>query len=94
MKVYKKVGRRYQEIGREFTGFPSDGIWFVKDGTMSSLLKLHEIGDTSVDVLPYLELVERFFKDRYNPSKGYSYNSLARELALFFEENARKEKEK
>ena len=34
-RVYRKVGKRYVEIGMEFTGFPSDGIWLVQDGRNS-----------------------------------------------------------
>ncbi len=35
-KLYKKVGSRYVEVGEEFHGFPSDGIWLVTNGRRSS----------------------------------------------------------
>jgi hypothetical protein len=43
-EVYRKVGRKYQKIGREWTGFPADGIWLVQDGmhSMSCLVGLKE----------------------------------------------------
>lgn len=35
-KLYKKVGKRYVEVGEDFRGFPSDGIWLVTNGRKSS----------------------------------------------------------
>ena len=90
MKVYKKVGRRYKEMGREFTGFPSDGIWLVRDGRQSCILKLGDIGKVSVNALPYLELAERYFDERHDPRKSYSQVTLAREIALYMAEHADK----
>jgi hypothetical protein len=42
--VYRKVGRRYEEIGHTWRGFPSDGIWLVQDGrrNMRCLIGLRE----------------------------------------------------
>ncbi len=41
MNVYKKKPNgRYENIGQEWTGFPSDGIWFVKDGTQNCIMQL------------------------------------------------------
>jgi hypothetical protein len=34
-EIYKKVGKRYEQIGHEFRGFPTDGIWLVQDGKCS-----------------------------------------------------------
>lgn len=90
MKLYKKVGKRYKEVGREFIGFPSDGIWFVKDGRQSCMIQLHDINTTNIHALPYLELVEKFFDERWNKT-SYSPVELARELAMFFAEHVKEE---
>ena len=90
-KIFKKVGRRYKEIGTEFVGFPSDGIWYVKDGSQNCIIKLHEIGQTSVDALPYVELVPEFF-DQFE-MRAISFNDFAYELAKFFAGKAEKNAE-
>lgn len=43
--LYRKVGRRYVEVGREFTGFPMNGVWLVEDGRMSCIMKVGELLD-------------------------------------------------
>jgi hypothetical protein len=35
-RVYRKVGKRYVEIGMEWVGFPADGIWLVSNGRQSN----------------------------------------------------------
>ena len=47
-KVYKKVGRRYKEIGWEWTGFPCDGVWLVRDGSQSCMIRLGDVPEPSV----------------------------------------------
>jgi len=42
-KLYKKRGRRYVEIGHEFTGFPANGIWMVEDGRNNCIIRIEEI---------------------------------------------------
>jgi len=36
-KLYKKVGRKYEPVGVEFTGWPHAGYWVVLDGRYSLL---------------------------------------------------------
>tara|TARA_R110000824_G_scaffold7928_3_gene36172 strand:- start:95 stop:394 length:300 start_codon:yes stop_codon:yes gene_type:complete len=44
MKVYKKKSNgRYEEIGTDFFGFPSDGIWLVWNGRDNCVTKLEDI---------------------------------------------------
>ena len=38
--LYKRVGRKYQRVGLEFTGFPANGVWLVKDGHNSLIVPL------------------------------------------------------
>ncbi len=88
MKVYKKVGRRYQEMGMEFTGFPCNGAWWVKDGSQSCMLRLHDIGNTSVHALPCLELVEQFFKEERPMRDPISSIDLVRNFAKYCAKHA------
>ncbi len=44
-KVYRKVGARYQEIGREWVGFPSNGLWLVAEGSRSLIMKVGDVLD-------------------------------------------------
>lgn len=43
MKLYKKVGSRYKEVGREFIGWPADGVWLVEDGRQSLIMKVGDL---------------------------------------------------
>jgi len=42
MEIYKKVGDEYINIGYEFSGFPANGIWLVKDGTQNLIYQLKD----------------------------------------------------
>lgn len=50
--LYRKVGRRYVKVGREFTGFPMNGVWLVEDGRMSCIMKVGEL----LDPLPLAQM--------------------------------------
>lgn len=43
--LYRKVGRRYQLVGYDFIGFPSDGVWLVASGRESLIMKVGELLD-------------------------------------------------
>lgn len=30
--LYKKVGKKYEPVGIEFSGWPANGVWVVEDG--------------------------------------------------------------
>ena len=54
--LYKKHGRRYEPLGYEFTGFPSDGVWLVQNeslGVRQSLIM--RVGDL-IDPKPLIGL--------------------------------------
>ena len=53
--MYIKRGKRYHEIGLEFTGWPSNGIWLVLDGRQSQIIKM---GDIPKDPWPYIKLAK------------------------------------
>jgi hypothetical protein len=36
-KLYRKKGRKYVEVGPEFTGWPCDGFWLVTDSGRKSM---------------------------------------------------------
>ena len=42
-KIFKKVNGRYVEIGQEFTGFPTNGLWLVKDGIQNCLIPMGDV---------------------------------------------------
>ena len=81
-KIYKKVNGRYKEIGVEFRGFPMDGIWFVKDGHNNCMVRLSEIGDAPVNILPYRQLVQEYLETNYKGNMSISDRLI--DLADFF----------
>ena len=90
-KIYKKVGTRYKEIGHEFTGFPVDGVWLVKDGSNNCIMRLHEIGQgAQITALPYLELVEEALQHCTDALKDSTYTlvELVQALAKFYAKKA------
>ena len=65
--VYRKVGSRYKKIGMDWAGWPADGIWLVKDGSSSCILRLGDIDRTMpVELLDTLsnaeEISQRVYK--------------------------------
>lgn len=44
-KVYIKVGRRYKELGYQWTGFPANGVWIVHDGSQSLISYIGDVPD-------------------------------------------------
>lgn len=36
-KYYEKIGNRYQEVGYEFTGWPTNGIWVVEEARQNCI---------------------------------------------------------
>jgi hypothetical protein len=43
--LYRKRGSRYEQIGYDFIGFPSNGVWYVADGTQSLMMKVGDLLD-------------------------------------------------
>jgi hypothetical protein len=45
--LYRKVGRRYEPVGEDFTGFPADGVWYVQNDTrrMTHIMKIGDLPD-------------------------------------------------
>lgn len=87
--LYKKVGRRYQPVGIEFSGFPANGIWFVLDGRMSCMIRLDEIGkDLPLTAVTFREkkddLAHYIARQLEDDSQGYSINQVAEIACDFF----------
>jgi len=67
-KLYRKVGKRYKEVGHEFMGFPSDGIWLVQNGRQNQMCLIGLKEDVPFNALEYrihadelsLHLVKKF----------------------------------
>jgi hypothetical protein len=43
--IYRKVGGRYQPVGIEWCGWPSDGVWLCTDGRQSCIAKIGDVPD-------------------------------------------------
>jgi len=86
-KLYRKVGGRYKEVGTEFTGFPSDGIWLVKNGMRSQMLLIgsEEIGEIPHDSLKYMkhhnDVVDIYMK-RTNNEGSYNIYDMVKNVLL------------
>jgi len=39
-EVYKKENGKFVQVGYEFTGFPSNGTWFVEDGKQNCIIPM------------------------------------------------------
>lgn len=85
-KLYKKVGNRYKETGIEFTGFPANGIWFVKDGSQSLMIYLDDIKEnTPIPLLDYLKHKNDLADYVIEKSKnGISINDLCKLACEYF----------
>lgn len=85
-KLYKKVGKRYKEVGTEFTGFPADGIWFVKDGSNSLMIHLDDIKENmpimQLDYLKHKNNLVNYVMD--NIKDKYSINDICNWACEYF----------
>jgi hypothetical protein len=54
-EIYRKVGRRYHPVGREWLGWPADGWWLVRDGSQSLIEPLD-----SPNPLPRIQMKQYF----------------------------------
>lgn len=85
-KVYKKVGRRYVPMGFEFTGFPSDGIWLVQDGTRNMICLIGAKEIVPRHALPFRIMAEKLTGHLVKKLSGkpHSWQDVATECADFF----------
>lgn len=56
-RFYEKIGRKYQEVGYEFTGWPANGIWVVEDGKRNCI---YQFGDVPEKPTPSLASYMQF----------------------------------
>ena len=54
---YEKIGRKYQEVGYEFSGWPANGIWVVEDGKRNCI---YQFGDVPEKPTPSLASYMQF----------------------------------
>lgn len=58
-EFYQKVDGEFQKVGYEFTGFPSNGIWLVKDGKQNCILPVEGISEMpNPTLVSYLQFKE------------------------------------
>ncbi len=93
MEVYKKKSNgRYESIGQEWTGFPANGIWFVKEGSQNCIMQL-----SSTCRLPHNYLATAQYQDecvRYimdGKSNQWSITQVAELAAEFYAKKLSKE---
>ena len=91
---YEKINGKFVEVGIEFAGFPSNGLWNVKDGSQNLLVQANDY-DVIPPYLPALKMqtqncckyitnkVEQRLADG---SHGYSYSEVAEYAAEFYSE--------
>ena len=84
-KVYKYKYGKYEEIGIEWTGWPADGIWEVKDARQSLIVPRDDIKMMP----PYLPALKsetdncaKYIMD--NLPESYSKRDLAELAAKFY----------
>ena len=82
-KVYtKNASGRYKEMGYEWMGFPTNGIWLVKDGSRNCLIKLSDITHPMPPkTLDFVVLAEEFLNE--TPQLPRTIADTAREFALY-----------
>jgi len=90
MKVYKKKPNgRYEELGTEFRGFPSDGLWLVWDGRQNRIVKLDDmIGQMITGKMPEMIRVHKIIEDALGGKGRWSVTDKANEIVekLFIKE--------
>lgn len=87
MEFYKKVGRKYELVGYEFTGFPANGIWLVQDGSRNCVKQMRDLSDPEqfpVSCMKYQSELATFFSDELDKNRGLSINDLASLACEFF----------
>jgi len=50
-KYYKKEDGKFVEVGYEFSGFPVNGVWLVKDGSQNCIMLMDEIGKKPIQYI-------------------------------------------
>jgi len=56
--LYVKRGARYYPVGENWSGFPSDGIWMVADGTQNCIMQI-----SATPSLPHAWLATAQYQD-------------------------------
>lgn len=60
----KKPDGTFELVGFEFTGFPADGIWLVKDGYRNCIIKMEDIANYPFDVGVWMSVDEDLLMER------------------------------
>jgi hypothetical protein len=66
--LYRKIGRRYVPVGREWVGFPADGVWFVHDGSQSVIMRIGDMPDPMplAQMTRYRNLAYQSMREEYD----------------------------
>ncbi len=84
--IYKKLpDGTFKCIGREFQGFPSNGVWWVKDGSQSLIYKLdYELMPPFLPALASLENECSSYIIDSVKGKAYSFAQVANLASAYY----------
>jgi len=85
----------FVEAGWEFTGFPADGVWLVKDGKQNLVERVQDVNpypeDIKYDYLAYAEDLATHLRERTkDQGEGISMYDLSKVACEFFSEVGKK----
>jgi len=90
-KVYKKVNGKYEEVGFDWSGFPQDGVWLVKDGSNNCIMKMDDVGKKPI---PYIDVMKHFndIINRIMDKDSLSISDVVKETIEYLSERMEHEK--
>jgi len=88
MNLYKKNdNEEYEIVGMSFTGWPSNGIWLVKDGKQNCIIPIKGIpsmpSPTLVSYMQYQDELSEHIHKKWN-EKGMSVYEFSKIACEFF----------
>jgi hypothetical protein len=77
---------KFVKVGWEFTGFPTDGIWYVKDGKQNCIERIQDAKEVAPDLrYDYLGMADDLANFLTDETKGkVSMYELAKTACEFF----------
>ena len=97
MEVYtKKANGRYESLGHQWSGFPADGVWLVKDGTQNCILHMKDIGTKPkryIEMMEHQDDCSSYIMTKSKEQGQYSVSDLSKWAAEFYAELLEKREE-
>lgn len=88
-KLYKKNSLgEFVEVGYEFSGWPSNGTWLVKDGRNNCIIPIKGVPEmptpSLVSYMQYQDELTDYLMDLWNSGQSISLREIARLTSEFF----------